>query len=79
MEQNVRNKIYKNIKIFAKNLRLERESRGWTQRQVADMMEIKTQSYQAYESGVAVPSLENLLKIVYIFDLSLDNLFEIEV
>lgn len=65
---------YKN---FSKNLKLERQARQLTQKQVSEMIGIKTQSYQAYEAGVTMPTVENLLKISQIFNLSLDELFEI--
>ena len=77
MEENLQNKIYNHLDAFAKNIKLERLARGWTQKDVAAQMEIKTQSYQAYESGVAVPTIENLLKISIIFDMSIDDLFEL--
>lgn len=78
MEKDLKNKTYLHIEKFAKNLRFERESRNLTQKEVAESIGIKTQSYQAYESGVSLPTAENLLKLALIFDLSLDELFEIK-
>ena len=77
MRENIQNQIYERIATFAKNLKMERNSRGLTQKNVAEMLGIKTQSYQAYESGIAMPSAENLLKIAIVFQLSLDELFEL--
>ena len=78
MEQNLQNKLYKHAKTFSKNLKFERESRKLTQKVMADKIGIKTQSYQAYESGISLPSSENLLKIAIIFELSIDELFDIK-
>ena len=78
MEENIYKKIKDNFNSFAKNLKLERLSRNLTQKQVAEMLNIKTQSYQAYESGISLPTVENLLKISIIFKISLDELFEID-
>ncbi|MBO5954633.1 MAG: helix-turn-helix transcriptional regulator [Clostridia bacterium] len=74
----MKEKIYKYCKNFSKNLKIERKSRNLTQKQVAEAIGIKTQSYQAYENNVALPSAENLLKIVTFFEISLDDLFEIK-
>ena len=74
----MKEKIYKFNQNFAKNLKLERKARHLTQRQIAEMIGIKTQSYQAYENNVAMPNVENLLKIALIFDLSIDELFELK-
>jgi len=74
----MKEKIYEYSKNFAKNLKLERISRNLTQKQVAEKIGIKTQSYQSYEANISMPSLENLLKIVEIFNLSLDELFGIK-
>lgn len=70
--------ILKYSQNFAKNIKLERLSLNLTQSQIANKIGIKTQSYQAYESGLSLPSLENLLKICVLFNLSLDELFEIK-
>lgn len=62
---------------FSKNLKFERKARKLTQRDVAQLLGIKTQSYQAYESGISMPTVENLLKIASIFKVSIDDLFEL--
>ena len=78
MEDTLLNRVYKHSKSFAKNLKLEREIRNLTQKELADMLGISKQSYWGYESGISMPTLENLLKISLLFDLSLDELFEID-
>lgn len=77
MEEKVKNELYKHLDMFAKNLKLERIAKGLTQKQLAEMLDIKPQSYQAYEKGVTLPSVENLIKISMLLSLSLDELFEI--
>ena len=76
--EDIKNKIYEHLNNFAKNLKFERESRKITQKNVADSIGIKTQSYQAYEAGISLPTVENLLKIALIFGVSIDELFELE-
>ncbi len=70
-------KIYKLTQNFAKNLKIERVAKGLTQKQVAEKLGIKVQSYQAYESGLATPTVVNLLKLVCVLNFSLDDIFEI--
>ncbi len=70
--------FYKYCKNFATNLKIERLARKLTQKQVAESIGIKTQSYQAYENNVSMPNLVNLLKLVELFNVSIDDLFEIK-
>ena len=69
-------KIYKICNNFAINLKSERLAKHLTQKQVAEMIGIKTQSYQAYEKGIALPTTVNLLKLSFLFKVSIDDLFE---
>ena len=77
MERSLNNKVYDHCKAFAKNIRFERNSKGLTQKDIADMLGVKTQSYQAYETGVSLPSAENLLKLAIVLEVSIDELFEL--
>ena len=74
----MREKIYRYCKNFSKNLKAERVALGMTQKEVAEKLGIKPQSYQAYENNISMPTTENLLKLVDLFDLSLDDVFEIK-
>lgn len=76
--QYMKQKIYLYSKNFSKNLKSERLACKMTQKQVAELMGIKTQSYQAYENNISLPSVENLLKISIIFNISIDELFGME-
>ncbi len=78
MENNLKNSVYKHSKIFAENLKSERVAKNLTQKQLASSIGITTQSYQAYEAGLTLPTAENLLKLSLILDISLDELFEIK-
>ena len=73
-------KIDKQLKVFSKTLcelrenTLKENGKCFTQSDVAEMLGITYQSYQAYERGVSLPSLQNFLKLAEIFDVSLDYL-----
>ncbi|MBO5926656.1 MAG: helix-turn-helix transcriptional regulator [Clostridia bacterium] len=74
------NKINKQLKTLSKTLcelrerTLKPDGKSWTQRDVASMLGIQYQSYQAYERGVSYPSLQNFLKLAEIYDVSLEYL-----
>ncbi len=61
----------KNFSITVKELR---SSTKYTQKDVAEKLGITYQSYQAYESGKALPSLPIFISIAEIYDVSLDYL-----
>ncbi len=63
-----------NLYIFCKNLKDLRTQYGYTQKYVAEKIGIKYQSYQAYEAGISLPTLENFIKLADLFDVSLDYL-----
>ncbi len=62
------------FKILSKRLYELRTLEGLTQQDVALHLKISYQSYQAYERGIAVPSLKNFIKLADFFDVSLDYL-----
>ena len=70
MENIINKRLYEFSKII-KDLRLQY---GYTQRCVAEKLGISYQSYQAYELGIAVPTLQNFLKLANFYDVSLDFL-----
>lgn len=61
---------------LSKNLRELRGETGLTQRDVAQKLGITYQSYQAYELGLTVPTLQNFIKLAKLFDVSLEELLE---
>ena len=62
------------MEIFQRRLKEERLLSGFTQRDMAERLNITQPSYIRYENGKAEPSLENLVKIAEIFDVSVEYL-----
>lgn len=62
------------MKIFQERLREMRLLCGYTQRQVADELHISQPSYIRYEIGTSQPTLENLVRLADLFDVSVDYL-----
>ncbi|EOS47166.1 hypothetical protein C810_01482 [Lachnospiraceae bacterium A2] len=60
--------------MFNKRLREVRMQKGLTQQKMADYLNIGLRSYQKYEQGERSPSLDCLVSIADIFDVSLDYL-----
>ena len=59
-------------------LRLERIKRGWTQEDVAKMLNIARASYAQYETGKNMPTTENIIKLAEIYRLSTDYLLGVD-
>ena len=51
-----------------------RKTNKMTQRDVADRLGISQPSYIRYENGKSEPTIENLIKLADLFDVSLDYL-----
>ncbi|MBO4572953.1 MAG: helix-turn-helix transcriptional regulator [Clostridia bacterium] len=62
------------MKSFEKNLIELRKQYHFTQRQMAEMLNISQPSYIRYENGTSEPKQETLVKIADIFDVSVDFL-----
>lgn len=62
------------MKIFQTRLIEQRKLNGYTQRNLADLLQISQPSYIRYENGSAEPTLENLVKLADCFDVSVDYL-----
>ena len=62
------------MKIFCERLIEQRKLNKLTQRQVANALKIKQPSYIRYEKGLAQPSLESLVVLADLFDVSVDYL-----
>ena len=62
------------MKIFQQRLQEQRKLYGYTQRQMSEFLGIAQPSYIRYENGTSEPTLENLVKIADIFDVSTDYL-----
>ena len=62
------------MKIFQDRLLEQSKLYGYTQRDMAKLLNITQPSYIRYENGTSEPSQENLIKIADLFDVSLDYL-----
>ena len=60
--------------IFRKNIYELRKLNRFTQREVAQRLGISQPSYIRYENGSAEPTLETLVKIADLYDVSVDFL-----
>lgn len=60
--------------MFGKRLRRIRMNSGFTQQKTADALGMTLRSYQRYEGGHCEPSLNTLISIADLFDVSLDYL-----
>ncbi len=59
---------------IAQNLRQMRQSRGMTQAQVAEKLNIARQTLSSYESGRTLPDIEMLTRLCQVYDTDLDGL-----
>lgn len=60
--------------MFGQRLNFVRKEKGFTAQQMADDLQIALRSYRMYESGDRSPSLEMLVKIADILNISTDYL-----
>lgn len=60
--------------MFNNRLRETRKNKGFTQQNMADMLGISLNAYQKYEQAERSPSLDCLIKIADIFNVSVDYL-----
>jgi Predicted transcriptional regulators len=60
--------------MLAKRLKEARKERGFTAQQMANLLGIELRSYRNYESGDRQPSLDFLVMIANLFDVSTDYL-----
>ncbi len=61
-------------KAFGKRLKELRKQKGWTQKELANKLDIRFSHLNKYENGMHAPPLEKLIKLTDIFDISLDYL-----
>ena len=64
--------------MLKENLARLRKKAGLTQDDVADMLNVKRQTYSAYERGVSIPDAITLKKIAKHFGVSTDHLLSSE-
>ncbi|MDD3243042.1 MAG: helix-turn-helix transcriptional regulator [Eubacteriales bacterium] len=59
---------------FAQQLQQLRKAAGYSQEQLADVMKVSRQAISKWESGAAIPAMDNLVELARVFDTSLDAL-----
>ena len=60
------------------NIRVERAIKRITQQQLAELVQVSRQTINAIEQGKYVPSTILALKIAKVFEISLDDIFQLE-
>lgn len=60
--------------MLGKNLKELRIKKGVTQDDIAELLNIKRQTYSAYERGVSLPDVTSLLKMAEFFGVSVDEI-----
>lgn len=60
-----------------KNLKSLRKELGFTQNQLADLLNISQQTYSDYENCKTEPTTDTLVKLAEIFDVTIDELVDI--
>ena len=65
-------------KIVGDNLKAARKAKGYTQKQVADMLSMAQQQYSRYENGVYEINYDLVLRLCKIFDITPNDLFDIQ-
>ena len=63
-------------KEFGENLRELRNEKGYTQQQMADMLNIGRSTYTYYETGKSQPSYQNLKKICEILEIDYNTILK---
>ncbi len=56
------------------NLKSLRKSKGWTQKRLAELLDVSEASISKYESNIASPPIETLRAYAQLFKISLDEL-----
>ncbi|MDR9866431.1 helix-turn-helix transcriptional regulator [Lactococcus cremoris] len=62
------------MSVFAEQLKTLRKINGLTQKELAEKLKIKQNSYRDWENGKSEPNIEMLVRIADYFDVSLDYL-----
>ncbi|PGL69329.1 helix-turn-helix transcriptional regulator [Bacillus sp. AFS055030] len=60
--------------IFSKRLKDEREKRGWSQNDLAEKIHVSRQTVSKWETEKNYPSIEVLIKLSDLFDITIDEL-----
>lgn len=61
---------------FSENLQTLRKQRGWTQEQLAELLQVSRQAVTKWESGQSSPDLERIMQICHLFQCDLNTLVQ---
>lgn len=64
--------------VIGKKLRELRKDAGFTQKQIAKLMNKSETGYASWEQGLAEPSVNDLRKLCRIYEISADFLLELD-
>lgn len=64
--------------MLAKTLKKLRENCGLTQQQVADAINLERSTYAYYETGKTIPSIDTIVQLAKIFNVSYSDILESE-
>ena len=64
-------------KIIGNNLKSARKDKGYTQKQVAELMSMTQQQYSRFENGIFQLNYEQILFLCNLYDITPNELFEI--
>lgn len=64
---------------FAENLKTYRQSKNFTQTQLAEMLNVNQRTVSTWEKGLCEPSFATLAKLCDIFDETFDSLLSSEI
>ncbi len=62
--------------IFSEKLQILRKSRGFTQEELGELLEVSRQAVTRWESGQAYPDIMNLIQISNLFNVTVDWLIK---
>ena len=63
---------------FNERLRQLRKESNYTQREIAERLEVSTITIRQYEQGTREPNIERILNLALMFNVSLDDILCIE-
>ncbi len=62
--------------LLANSLKHFRRSKGYSQKQVAELLDISIATYSGYERGASEPDIETLVRLAYLYGVSTDLLLQ---
>ncbi len=65
-----------NLETIGRKIALERKSKGLTQNELAETLYVTHQAVSKWENGKSIPSIEILLELTTLFDVTIDYLLD---